>query len=189
MKKLFILLTLSTLGLTFFGGCTTPLARPQGTLLFYVKITDVALKQAPRGDTGVFFYSSVIPAGFVQVYEMRDGAVRTSAGSDANQTAALMRDLAAIDLRPFDFEAEAKQADERKSARLKAAGQDRMVRFDLDGAEFEIGFNGPNGNFVLRKWNPGWLVQDLASDSEDIDKLRRVIDRFAAFYGYSRFEL
>ncbi len=182
MKPLFL-----SCCLLFLAGCaSTQPSVPHGTLLFYVKITNVALGKAPAGDTGVFLFSE---DDHVTAYEMRAGSVRATYSRDPAETASLSQDIAAIDFIPFDFEAEVKNATIRREARLKAAGKSALMRFDLDGSEFEIGFDGPKGKFVLRYWNPGSKIDDLAGDSENIAKLKRLIDRFAAYYGQSRFGL
>jgi hypothetical protein len=158
--------------------------RPVDRLLASIRITESSHHGPVKHNQGFFFY--VRPGehalGYtLEGYEVDKGKVVDAFGG-ASESREVIAAIEAVGLRPFDFEAESTRILDQLAR--EAAGQDRIfVHGARDGAEWEIVIVTGAGRFQMKAWNPRGTIDLCAPRSENIARLKKVLDLLAAYYG------
>ena len=71
----------------------------------------------------------------------------------------------------------------RLEKEAKQRGEDYLHLGSRDGAEWEIVIVTRSGRFSVRTWNPGSSFDLYAEHSENLARLKTVIDLLAQYYG------
>jgi len=164
---------------------TTP--APARTLLASITITESAFKGPIRRKTGFEFHVVDSPPGaggpVLEGQEFRDGKLVDSFdfGSSSTEIAAIEK----VGLTPFDFDREVADATGRAQRQAQERGE-VFLHGTRDGAQWEIVIVTKAGMFNLRAWNPVAEVDSLAPYSENLAKLKAVIDLLVHNYGRYR---
>jgi len=173
----------------FAGGCIAAPPEtsnaPQERLLASIRLTESASRGPVDKKHGFFFYVVVPPQGIIgpvlEGREFRDGRLVDEFGGGSG-SADVIAAIEKVGLTPFDFDAEV----EAITARLLREAQARdevLVTRGRDGAEWEVIVATSGGELRLRAWNPRDTINQLAPHSENIAKLKRVLDLLSQYYG------
>ena len=160
---------------------------PARTLLASITITESAFKGPVRRKTGFEFLVVDAPprdgGPILEGREFRDGKLVDSFdfGSSSTRIAAIEQ----VGLTPFDFDREVADATERARKQAEERGE-TFLHGARDGAQWEIVIVTKSGRFSLRAWNPVAEVDALAPYSENLAKLKAVIDLLVQDYGRYR---
>jgi hypothetical protein len=163
-----------------------PVTSTDRQLLASITIVESAHTGIARRKTGFEFYVHAMPAGVagpvLEGEEFRDGRLVDSfdGGSDS---AAVIDTIEKVGLAPFDFEREVEEVTARLQKNAAAGNPESLVTGSRDGAEWEIVIVTASGRLDARAWNPGSSIDGLAEHSENLAKLKAVIDLLAQYYG------
>ena len=154
-------------------------------LLASISVTNAAHSGPVRRRNGFFFYVRKEPgvAGpMLEGYEYRDGKQIDSFGGGSD-SADVIAAIEKVGLVPFDFDREVQTLSARLGREAQQRGEPFLGAQARDGAEFEIVIETGSGRLSLRAWNPGVTIDAFASHSENIAKLKAVIDLLSQYYG------
>ena len=183
MRVLFIAVLLA--GCTSVQPATTASA-PARTLLASIMLTESSFKGPIKRKTGFEFHVRDAEAGVVgpilEGEEYRDGRLVDSfdAGSSSARVIAAIEN---VGLAPFDFDREVSAVVARLGKEAEQRGEDFLVLGSRDGAEWEIVIVTRSGRFTVRTTDPGGTTEIYAEHSENLAKLKTVIDLLALYYG------
>lgn len=180
---------MTTLIAVWLAGCAS--VQPAGIvpdpvrhLLASIMMTESAFKGRVARKTGFEFQvvdASPSAGGHVlEGKEFLDGKLIDSFdfGSSSTQIVAIEN----VGLTPFDFDREVADATER-AQRLAQERGEVFLHGVRDGAEWEIVIVTKSGRFSLRAWNPVAEADSLAPYSENLARLKAVIDLLVHSYG------
>ena len=176
------------------SGCASAVAAapadPGRRLLASFMITESAHRGVFQRKTGYEFYVVSAPQGvagpFLEGAKFEDGRV-----VDTFDWGTASTEIAAIEnvrLVPFDFNREVDEVS-RKLRKEAARRGELYIQGSRDGAEWEIVIVTASGRFSLRAWNPTSEIEALAPHSENLARLKAVIDLLALYYGRLKMEL
>jgi hypothetical protein len=165
------------------AGCSVSDSRnpaPVGEAWASIRVTEGAFTGPTKGATGYFFHvREAANGGDPRLTGSRyENGVRREVFGGASGSAGVVLAIRAVGLEPFDFAAEVADT---------VARHDLMLPFVMDGAQYEITLPTSTWVLVLRAWNPGPTINALAPHSENIAKLKAVLDLLAQSYGRSQF--
>lgn len=168
-----------------------PTPDPSRRLLASIIITESAFKGPIRRKAGFEFHVNDAPGlggPFLEGEEYRDGKLVDSFDS-GSRSAEDIEAIEAVGLAPFDFEREVSAVEARLKKEAEQRGEDYIHPGSRDGAEWEVVIVTRSGRFSLRAVNPGETIDVYAEHSENLAKLKAVIDLLALYYGRLRLGL
>jgi hypothetical protein len=178
------------------AGCTSRLDRgpfkPDGHLLFSMRVVGGAFSGPEKNLTGSFFYigdpEPNVSGPIITAYVLRKGVVVDTIYAGSYESVLLREEIERIGFEPFDIETEIKRVDAERKAEAERTGTMILGVTTLDGAEYELRFVFSGTDFSLRRWNPGPEIDFYADFSPKIRKLKEVLDAFARYYGRRKFD-
>ena len=143
-----------------------------------------------RRKTGFEFHVNASPGvggPFLEGEEYRDGKLVDSfdAGSSS---ASVIEAIEKVGLPPFDFDREVSAVVARLEKEAGQRGEDFLVLGSRDSPEWEIVIVTRSGRFSVRNLDAG-SIDVYAEYSENLAKLKTVIDLLAVYYGRLKFGL
>jgi len=156
---------------------------PDRRLLASFLMTESAHRGPIKRKTGFEFYvvaGKGVGGPFLEAAQFRDGKVVDTLdwGSSSAEIEAIER----VGLVPFDFDREVEKADERGEREAVARGE-HFFHGSRDGATWEVVIVTSSGRFSMHAGNPTSEIDALAPYSENLAKLKAVIDLLTHYYG------
>jgi len=173
----------------FAAGCVA--APPAGVeaaprhLLASIRILESAFKGPISAKQGFFFYTHEEPgiAGpTLEGYEFRGGKQVDEFGGGSD-SAKVIEAISRVGLQPFDFEQEVEAVTAGLRKESERRGEWFLEPQARDGAKWEVIISTGTGMFTLTAWNPRVVIDAYAPHSENIAKLKAVLDLLAQYYG------
>jgi len=178
------------------SGCAStqrhaPAADPARRLLASITITKSSFDGPIRRKTGFEFHVNDAPGAggpFLEGEKYRDGRLVDSFDGGSG-SAKVIEAIGKVGLAPFDFAQEVRTVEARLEKEAEQRGEDYIAPGSRDGAEWEIVIVTRSGRFSVRTANPGGTLDVYAGRSENLAKLKAVIDLLALYYGRLEFGL
>jgi hypothetical protein len=177
-KIAFLLLLLA------LAGCAVVQDKPtaealRGDKFASIRFVDGLYTGTPVAQAGSFYYlyhDPGSPAPIIRAMRLWNGKIRASI-EDAADSAAALKELDKIDLRPFDLDKEVAETRSRLEKEAALTGNLMPIGPSNDDikARYEITIRTKEGVFTCIEWNIGPMIDYYAPHSEKIAKLKSAV--------------